>query len=363
MGIARSVRLAVLLALLCFGAVPRTLAAPARFARIRLPADAAMHPASPNEWWYVTGHLQDQAGRTYGYELVTFKLGNARQVAPLLPVNTLYRIDLAITDETHRKFSSTVTYLFPAPGKTMLSSRQLSLRMLGQGASLSIDTLPGTDLAYHLRGQLKAGIIDLTVRTTRPPLIEGANGVEQISDSYSYYYSLPHLRTTGTLILHGRRMPVRGLSWMDHQWGTWSWQKQKGWDWMAIQLDNGTSLSLLNFTAGPRTTAKYSGISFADGTQRFTGRAAMASLAPTWTSPRSHLTFPLSWHVTVPAIKLDAVVTATVPNQELVDTLDPYSTYWEGSGTLSGTLAGAPIRGKAYTELAGYAQTGQAPAR
>lgn len=361
--IARLVCLCAALVLLCFGSVPRTLAAPTAFARIRLPADAAMHPASPNEWWYVTGHLRDTAGHTYGYELVTFKLGNARQLEPLLPVNTLYRIDLAITDEVHRTFSSTVTYLLPVPGKTVLSSTRLTLRMPGQGASLAIETLPGPGLAYQLRGQFKTGIIDLTVRTTRPPLIEGGTGVEPIGGGYSYYYSLPHLRTSGTLTLHGRRVPVSGLSWMDHQWGTWNWRKQKGWDWMAIQLDNGTSLSLLNFSAGPRTTAKDATISFADGTQRFTGHATMAPLGPTWTSPRSHLTYPLSWHVIVPAIKLDAVVTATVPNQEMVDTLDPYSTYWEGSGRLSGTLAGKPIHGNTYTELAGYAQSGQSPAR
>jgi hypothetical protein len=40
----------------------------------------------------------------------------------------------------------------------------------------------------------------------------------------------------------------------------------------------------------------------------------------------------------------------------MVDLLDPYSTYWEGSGRLTGTLAGKPIRGMTYTELTGYAQ-------
>jgi predicted secreted hydrolase len=88
----------------------------------------------------------------------------------------------------------------------------------------------------------------------------------------------------------------------------------------------------------------------------------MTPFGPHWTSSRSHLSYPLAWHVHVPAIKLDAVVTATVSNQEIVDALDPYSTYWEGSGRLTGTLAGAPIRGQAYTELAGYAQPRQGAA-
>jgi predicted secreted hydrolase len=356
--IARLVRLGVLLAVLCFYSALPTAAASFRFKHIRLPADAAMHPASPNEWWYFTGHLRDQAAHTYGFELVTFKFGNARQLDPMLPVDTLYRIDLAITDEAHKTFFPMVTYLFPAAGKTVLSSRRLTVRMLGQGASLSVDTLPDPGLAYHLRGQMAAGSIDLSVRTTRPALLEGGNGVVPIANGYSYYYSLTNLQTIGTLTLRGRRIPVTGLTWMDHQWGVWNWRDQKGWDWMAIQLDNGASLSLLNFASGPHTVAKDSGISFKDGTQLFTRQARMTPAGRAWKSPRSHLSYPLVWHLEVPAIKLDAMVTATVANQEMVDQLDPSSTYWEGSGRLTGTLAGMPIRGMTYTELAGYGQPG-----
>lgn len=353
--IGRLLCLGAVLSVLYFGAAPSTRAVATQFARIQLPADAAMHPGTPNEWWYFTGHVRDKAGHTYGFEMVTFKVGNARQLDPFLTGNTLYRIDAAITDETHKRFTSTIDYLTPAPGKTVLSTRQLTLRMPGQTASLTIDTLPGPGIAYHLRVKMLASAADLTVRTTRPPLLEGGNGVMQIAKGYSYYYSLTNMHTTGTLTLHGRRMQVSGLTWMDHQWGKWNWKDDKGWDWMAIQLNNGTSLSLVNFTSGPRTTAKSSSVSFADGRQLFTPQAHMTPLARTWTSPRSHIIYPQSWRVQVPAIGLDATVTSTVSDQEMVDQIDPYSTYWEGSGRLTGTLAGKPISGQTYTELAGYA--------
>src|SRR5665213_3124937 len=97
--VTRSLCVAALLLVLCAGLIPRAVAAPFHFTPIRLPADAAMHADWPNEWWYVTGHLRDAAGNHYGFELVTFKFGNARQIDPLLRVNTLYRIDLALTDE------------------------------------------------------------------------------------------------------------------------------------------------------------------------------------------------------------------------------------------------------------------------
>lgn len=338
---------------MCWGAAPGVQAASFHFTPIRLPADAAMHTGSPNEWWYVTGHLRDAAGHRYGYELVTFKFGNARSLDPLLATNTLYRIDLAITDEANPGFTSTIEYLAPSPSAA-LSSRKLDLRMSGPTASLAFATLPGPGLAYHLSGRMAGGAVDLRVTSSRAPLLEGGKGLEHIGDGYSYYYSLTNLTTSGTLTLHGHAIPVNGLSWMDHQWGKWSWTSQKGWDWMAIQLDNGISLSLVNFLSGPRVSAKGATISFADQPQLFDHSARMIPSAPTWTSPRSHIRYPLRWRVQIPSIRLDAMVTTTVPNQEMVDQLDPFSTYWEGSSHLSGTLAGKRITGQTYTELAGY---------
>jgi predicted secreted hydrolase len=355
----RSLCLAVLLLALCGGMIPRAFAAPFHFTPIRLPADAAMHKKWPNEWWYVTGHLRDAAGNHYGFELVTFKFGNARQIDPLLRVNTLYRIDLALTDETHKRFFSRIEYIVPSAGKPILSTSRLMLRMVGSNASLSVDTVGVKDLAYHLVDRMPGGAIDLTVRTTRPPLLEGGKGLEQIGDGYSYYYSLTNLATTGTLTLHGRKMAVTGLSWMDHQWGRWSWLGQPGWDWMAIQLSNGTSLSLVNFISGPRRSAKSATIGFPAGSQLFTRDATMIPRTKTWISPRTHITYPLAWKVRIPAIGLDAEVTTTVPNQEMADPLEPFSTYWEGSGRIVGTLRGKPINGLTYTELAGYYARGR----
>ncbi|HXT37818.1 MAG TPA: lipocalin-like domain-containing protein [Chloroflexota bacterium] len=355
---ARWSRIAALLLGLCLAGIPNGPIVSSAFSPIRLPADAALHPKSPNEWWYVTGHLRDPAGTHYGFEMVTFKFGNARELDPFLTVNTLYRIDLAITDETHKHFYPTVEYILPSSGTPVLSTHALTLRMTAPPAFLSFTTEPGTGLAYRLSARMPSGSLDLRVTTTRPPLLEGGNGLERIGDGFSYYYSLTNLITTGTLILHGHKLAVSGLSWMDHQWGRWTWTTQKGWDWMAIQLANGTSLSLVNFLSGPRSGAKHATISFAQAPQLFTRDAVMTPLGRRWTSPRSHITYPTSWKIAVPAIGLKAVVTTSVPNQEVVDQVDPFSTYWEGSGRLSGTLRGKPISGLTYTELAGYYKGG-----
>src|SRR5579862_4420722 len=86
-------------------------ASPAPFKPITLPADARMHADAPNEWWYFTGHLADNHGQHYGFELTTFRLSGLRHYDSFLPYDALYRIDLAITDEAHHTFTSVINYV------------------------------------------------------------------------------------------------------------------------------------------------------------------------------------------------------------------------------------------------------------
>jgi predicted secreted hydrolase len=219
-----------------------------------------------------------------------------------------------------------------------------------------VDTLAAPGLAYRLRGSMESGSLDLSIGTTRPPLLEGGAGVVPMgTGGYSYYYSLTNMQTTGTLTLAGKPLTVTGMTWMDHQWGSWKWSQIRGWDWMGVQLSNGTSLVLANFAAA-RLTLKSATVSFPSGSQLLTTDSSMTPLRHFWTSPVTKTTYPQGWHVKVPAIGLDAIVTPTMPNQEVVDPLSLGPTYWEGSCRLTGTLKGKPVAGLTYTELVGYAK-------
>ena len=73
-----------------------------------------------------------------------------------------------------------------------------------------------------------------------------------------------------------------------------------------------------------------------------------------WRSAWSHITYPAGWHVVVPEIGLDVRVHPTVADQEIRERFAPDTSYWEGSGTVAGTMSGHTISGMAYTELVGY---------
>ena len=48
-----------------------------------------------------------------------------------------------------------------------------------------------------------------------------------------------------TFTVNGEALPVQGVSWMDHEFGSSQLSKnQVGWDWFAVQLDDSTELML-----------------------------------------------------------------------------------------------------------------------
>ncbi len=317
------------------------------------PADTFAHAGVGVEWWYFVGHLADDAGHTYGFETTFFRFGGLRRYGS--PIDTFYRTDVAITDEARRRFHHTVVYTPSLPPVTVASTSTLRLR----AGALDVSTLG--PLRYHIHGTLPAGAVDLTVAAQRPPMLVN-NGFIGWGAGYSYYYSLTHMLTTGTLTIGARRIAVHGVTWNDHQWGDMGGSSVKGWQWMALQLSDGTDLSLANERPSAAPYATWAQALLPDNTQRYVRTAIITPLA-SWRSPATGTTYPAVWHVRVPRLGLDVVVRPTIPDQEVTDTgfLGFKISYWEGSCTVLGTRNGHPVSGKAYVELTGYDTASAAP--
>src|SRR5262245_52262500 len=95
--------------------------------RIALPADDAVRPDSPVQWWYWTGHLQARDGRRFGFELCFFAIDAADDffgsvLADRLLAHTLSRdvegfqvTHCALTEVTGQAFHSRVDYILGMP--------------------------------------------------------------------------------------------------------------------------------------------------------------------------------------------------------------------------------------------------------
>ena len=317
---------------------------------VTFPADAAMHPAAPIEWWYYVGHLADAHGHTYGFEVTFFKFSGLRRYIPASPVDTAYRTDIAITDEAGRRFYHDISYVPAAPVQAEASTRELRLR----AGAIDVTTLGR--LRYSLHGALSHGGVDLSVTALRPPMLVGGRGFLGWGSGYTYYYSLTEMRAAGTLTVEGRRIAVHGTAWSDHQWGDMGGSSVKGWDWMALQLDDGTDLSIVNERPASFTQSRWAMAQLPDNRQLFMPGATITPLGQ-WRSPHTGTLYPSGWRVRVLRLRLDVVVQPAIHDQEMVDNYGVHgyrSSYWEGSCTVTGTRAGHVVRGKAYTELTGY---------
>ena len=60
------------------------------------------------------------------------------------------------------------------------------------------------------------------------------------------------MAATGTVTLGDETLAVEGDAWFDHQWGDFISVGAGGWDWFAVNLDDGTDLTLSLVRGGRR---------------------------------------------------------------------------------------------------------------
>jgi predicted secreted hydrolase len=198
----------------------------------------------------------------------------------------------------------------------------------------------------------------LTVTSLRTPLLVHG-GFLGWGAGYTYYYSLTDMRANGTLTIAGRRIPVHGIAWMDHQWGDMENSSVHGWDWMALQLGDHTQINMVNERAGSPTYPfrQWAQALLPNSRQVFVPTDVTITPLGRWRSPHTGTLYPSGWHVRIPRLQLDVVVRPTMRDQEMVDRISVSGyrdSYWEGSCTVVGTRAGHRVSGKAYAELTGY---------
>jgi predicted secreted hydrolase len=76
--------------------------------RYVFPRDHGPHPTFQTEWWYYTGRLTAESGRTYGYQLTFFRRGIDAVAVRNNPsrgaLKNVFLAHFAITDDTQQKF-------------------------------------------------------------------------------------------------------------------------------------------------------------------------------------------------------------------------------------------------------------------
>ena len=346
---------------------------------IDFPRDDGPHDRL-TEWWYYTGHLATEDGREFGFEAVVFRAERGD-----LPVT--WASHVALTDQTEYDFAygqrSEIGPLVDRSPRDAAGNPTGFDLAIGNGADPATAAagappappweLAGSDGRDTIQAVVNgpdtgaAGPFALNLALSalkRPALHDDIGWVPFGPAGGSYYYSRTRMSVDGTLTLHGNALPVTGIAWFDHQWGDFISVGGGGWDWFAVNLTDGSDLTVSRVRAADGTVPlAYGTLVQADGSAIHLDASEFFVLPrKTWTSSRTGATYPAGWQIGIPGLGETIELTPTVASQELDTRATTGVVYWEGSQRVSATIAGVTYGGDAYVELTGYAPSSAAPA-
>jgi predicted secreted hydrolase len=341
------------------------LALPGR--KLMFPADHYSHPDFRTEWWYYTGHLETESGKKYGYQVTFFRFGvRDRQKEMKGPplFTELYMAHFALSDIAAKKFRFRERI-----------NRGIAGKAGGRGYDDKADAatdrylvwnedwkVEGDERNHSIQVNDRGVRLRLSVKSLKAPTLHGDNGHSQKGEGEgraSYYYSLTRMQTDGELTIDGKPEKVRGLSWMDHEFGSNQLREdQVGWDWFSIQLDNQTELMLYlmrrkDGSVDPHSSGTLVGPNGA--TKHLKLSDYRVEVLDRWKSPASGASYPMKWKVAIPEENIALEIDPEFAAQELITNRSTRVTYWEGAVKIRGTFGNKPASGRGYVEMTGYA--------
>jgi len=330
---------------------------------LRFPEDHGAHPRTRIEWWYLTGHLADEAGAEYGFQFTVFRRGlelpSGDAAASPLRARAAWAGHLALTDVARgeTRFAERLARSSPLAGASL---EDLDVH-LEDWSLARVASDGGEELRLAAADPVRAFGLELVLRPEKPLVLHGDAGYSRKGaepGNASAYVSWTRLSVAGTVHLDGSDRRVHGQAWFDHEFGSSVLAEGAvGWDWFSLQLEDaapgdGRDLMLFVLRDGEGRPLEASAGTLVDRRGRprplrsgdFRLRAT-----ETWTSPRTGTRYPSGWTIALPAEGLELVLTPLVPDCELLGESSTGVRYWEGPVRVSGSCTG-----RGYAELTGY---------
>jgi predicted secreted hydrolase len=318
---------------------------------VSLPGDLFYSKQHRLQWWYFTGHLFDESGREFGYELTFFSVGiQKRKYASRFGTNSIYISHFAISDVKRKRYyfsDDTDTGAFGFAG-----AREDRLNVW-----VGDDSVEGTKDKMHITASAENMWISLSVEAKKPFVLNGEAGYSRKSEESplisSLYFSSTNLTTTGTLKIQDTVFRVKGKSWFDREISSRALGRNyQGWDWFAIQLDDDREVMLYLIRKGDGSNDDFSSgtIVYEDGRFRHLRRSDFkVSVKRHYISKKTGARYPSEWEIAIPSEKIYVTIVPLIEEQEFIGTYSTWNYYWEGACRVEGSIAG-----RAYVEMTGY---------
>jgi predicted secreted hydrolase len=327
------------------------------------PRDHGTHDGFQSEWWYLTGHLHDDSApkRHYGLQFTLFRQGliapdAARAGEPRTSPNAsraAYLTHVALADAQLGRLTAFERSSRGAPGLAGAEAEP-TLAFLGPNRlEVTPDTSRGDRPTLRLSVHEPALRVELELTSLKALVRHGERGLSRkgaLPGNASYYFSATRLKAQGWMEWQGQRLAVEGDFWLDREWSTSVLESDLlGWDWVSLQLDDGTELMAFVLLKQDGSLAAASSGTFiaADGSTQALGHGDFRlTTTATWQSPRTGQRYATGLELSVPGLALDLSLEALFPDQEL----DLPLSYFEGAFNAVGRRAEQAIRGQGYVE-------------
>lgn len=325
------------------------------------PRDHGAHDDFRIEWWYYTGNLKSADGRRFGYQLTFFRTGLNYEPTSVSTwaVRDLYTAHFGVADVSAKRHRFAERNRRAGVNQAGAKAGELcvwngSWRVEQRGES------------HHLSAASSDFAIDLKLTPTKGPVLHGRGGLSQkgpAEGNASYYYTLPRMRSEGTVTVAGQPVTVTGESWMDHEFSTSFLEEgQLGWDWFSLQLDDGAELMLYQMRREGGAVDDYSSGTYitAEGEPIHLEREdfVIEPTSQSWCSPKTGAEYPQAWRLLIPRLDLELSVRAAFGAQEMATGATTGIAYWEGVVDTNGSVGGKPVAGRGFVELTGYSGIG-----
>lgn len=324
----------------------------------QFPADHAAHPDFRNEWWYVTGNVESDAGRHFGYQVTFFRIAlsppsDQSSSRSQWATSQLWMAHVALTDSEGQQHFHDQRFARGAAGLAGQENQPFRVWLEDWQIVGSKDA----EFPWAVTVKADGFSLNLQLSPEKPVVLQGDAGLSQKSKeegNASYYYSLTRLATSGELYLGDQRFVVSGQSWMDREWSTSVLgDDQVGWDWFSLQLDSGHDVMLYQLRNASGEADAYSAGKWVlpDG-QYESMNMQHVELKPLreWCLDDGNVEcYPVKWSITVPEKSINWTVEAVVDDQ----LMQVGVTYWEGAVNVTDTSTGKML-GRGYLEMSGY---------
>ncbi|MEM7219292.1 MAG: lipocalin-like domain-containing protein [Pseudomonadota bacterium] len=329
------------------------------------PADHGAHPEFRSEWWYLTCPLRAAVGGAVeeaGVQFTLFRQG-------LRPgggdggwrSGQIFMAHVAVTDVAARVHRDASRFARGHPELAGVRAAPFAAwledwRLEAPPGTADLDVLELSFAQPARAGDAGFGA-RLRMEKAKPRVAQGDRGLSfKGGREASYYFSYPRLRAVGDVWQADRRLAVTGDCWFDREWSTSVLAPGLvGWDWFALQFDDGREFMLFQLRDGAGRAADTQGKAVAvDGVARSLKPDTIA-LEPLRRFGQgagdTTAGWPVEWRVTIENQRFRIV--AALDDQRM----DGAVRYWEGLVHVyrDGREGSARERiGQGYLEMTGY---------